>query len=248
MKKTILTLITALFIPLAFGQELPPEELDLRPIMIPTVQKVKAGDTHVIPLPRMAYIDRLSLEADTSAFCKKSSFLLSFDGHETKRVEVDGGLRGYRTKIIRVDARTRTLEVFNSTGCKLKIRNIQILPRRWSEHHRQIPGHGPVYHPVSDAGAQVSFLLETFMYLEGLVGDADRAQFITPTKKAVGKALAILNTTPETSQASLLAIKDVLFQLQAARPFVERLATIEATFEASQEIQSVEAALIRMIR
>ena len=221
------------------------EEVNLTPIKLPEEFTVKCGDTNIIPLPRFAFIDRMTMEVKTSPFCGDDQFRISFDGQAHQTVQVAGGLKGWRTKIITVSARARNIEIYNSGNCKLKIRQINVLPRRFNQGGNS---HGPVYYPASDAAAHVSFLLESMLYLDSLMGDADRIQYISPSKKVLGKALSVLNTAPETSQAALKAIQDVIVHLQNIAPFIERLQTIETTFELAQEIQSTQVTLERMTR
>lgn len=256
MKNFILTLMTTLILPMTFAHaEIDPGLVDIRPIVIKQEFTVKDGDTKIIRLPRYAFLDRVSMEVNTGLFCGKNHFSVSFEGYAHQNVDIKGGLTGYRNKIISANVWARTLEIHNTSGCKIKVRKIEVLPRRWYQGRTQGRGNGqthgqtrPVVVPVSEAGAQVSFLLENILYIDNLVDDSDRVQFITPSKRVFGKALAVLNSAPETSQASLQAIKAVLEQLYAIRPLLDRLSSIEATFEVAQEIHSVETCLERMVR
>ena len=213
-------------------------------IQIPDEVTIKSGDTKIIPLARFFYLDRLTLEVKNSLLCGQDSVRISFDGYHSQSLAVEGGTSGWRTKIVVVGANARNIEIYNNSGCKIKIKNITVLPRRFGSR----PGHGPAYYPTTEAAAQVSFLMESILYLDQLVGDADRTQYLSPAKKVIGKALAVLNTSPETSQAALRSIQDVVAYLKSAEPFLDRLATIETTFEISNEIQSVKVSLERMIR
>lgn len=239
--KKLFVLFMLILSSISFAQE---DEVNLNPIRLPEEFTVKCGDSSIIPLPRLAFIDRMTLEVKTSPFCGEDQFRISFDGQAHQNVQVSGGMKGWRTKIITVSARARNIEIYNSSNCKLKVRQIHVLPRRMN----QGPHHGPVYFPMSDAAAHVSFLLESMLYLDSLVGDADRINYISPSKKVLGKALSVLNTAPETSQASLRVIQDVIVHLQNIAPFIERLQTIETTFELAQEIQLTQVTLERMTR
>ncbi len=239
--KLLFLFFTLTLTSLTWAQE---EEANLTPIRLPEEFTVKCGDTSIIPLPRLAFIDRMTLEVKTSTFCSEDQFSISFDGLAHQNVMVSGGIKGWRTKIITVSARAHNIEIYNTTNCKLKIREIHVLPRRMN----QGPQHEPVYFPMSDAAAHVSFLLESMLYLDSLVGDEDRLNYISPSKKVLGKALAVLNSAPGTSQASLKAMQEVIVHLQSLTPFIERLQTIETTFELAQEIQSTKVILERMIR
>lgn len=252
MKKNIFAILTLLFTVVAFAQEHEPIkeiEENITPIVMPETYQVKSGDTRIIPLPRYTFIDRLTFEVKTSLFCGSGNFKMSFDGYSMRTVDFASGFNGYKTKIITADARTRTLEIYNTSNCSIYVKGITILPRRWQsgQGHHPVPGghHGGYF---SEASAQVSFLFETLIYLNDLVSDHDRVTYLSPGKKVIGRALAVLNNTPETSQASLTAIKEVLDYLKMIRPLVDHLSTIETTFEVAQEIQSTEAALERMIR
>jgi hypothetical protein len=241
MKKLIA--LFAVIISFLASAQVETDEIKLTPIKMPEEFTIKSGDTKILPLPRFTFIDRLTLEVKTSAFCSDDQFRISFDGESNQTVHV-AGFSSWRTKIITATARARNIEIHNSSNCKMKIRQINILPRRFGQ-----PGqNGPVYHPTSDAAAHVSFLLESMLYLDSLMGDADRIQYISPSKKVLGKALAVLNTSPETSQASLKAIQEVIAHLKSIAPFIERLQTIESTFELAQEIQSTQVTLERMTR
>jgi hypothetical protein len=213
-------------------------------ITMPEEVTIKSGDTKIIPLARYFYLDRLTLEIKNSFLCGKDSVRISFDGYQSQNLTVEGGSSGWRTKIVVVNGNARNIEIYNSSSCKVKIKEITILPRRYGARQ----GHGPVYFPVTEAASQVSFLMESFLYLDQLVGDADRVAYLSPAKKVIGKAMATLNTTPETSQAALKAIQDVVAFLKTAEPFTDRLTSTEATFEIANEIQSVKIALERMIR
>src|SRR5687767_7072548 len=108
MKNFIMTIMTALLLPVAFaGTDTDQKEVDLTPIYIREEISIKAGDTRIIPLPRYAYIDRMSLEVKTGFLCGKDSFRVSFDGYSARSVTVKGGFTGYRNKILSVDARAR---------------------------------------------------------------------------------------------------------------------------------------------
>lgn len=257
MKNLFLIALCSLFMTSAFAEAPATQEVgeaQLSPILMPEEFTVKSGDTKIIPLPHFMFIDRMTFEVKTSLFCKKDSFRVAFDGYSAQSVWLDGGLKGFRNKIVMAQVSTRTLEFTNTTECQIKVKNMQVLPRRFNARPGNcaspLPcgGNGPVYMPASEAGAQVSYLIETFQYLGDLATDADRIQFITPMKRTAGKALAVLNSAPETSQAALRAIQEVIRELKRAQPFIEKLATVEATFEIAQEIQSVEAALERMVR
>jgi hypothetical protein len=241
MMKKIFLLILFILSSKSFAQ-VDADEVNLTPIRIPEEFVIRSGDTKIIPLPRLAFIDRMTLEVRTSAFCGEDQFRISFDGQASQNVQLPTGMQGWRTKIVHVSARARNLEIYNSANCKIKIRQMHILPRRFNQ------GHGPVYYPASDAAAHVSFLLETMLYLESLVGDMDRVTYISSSKKVFGKALSVLNTSPETSQASLKAIQEVIQHLRSITPFIEKLQTIESTFELAQEIQSTQVILERMVR
>lgn len=249
MKNLFLTTVV-LFSLNVFAQENIDESTqveNLAPINLPEEVTVKSGDTKIIPLPRYTFIDRVSLEVKNALLCGEDSVRISFDGYNSQSLKVEGGMDGYRTKILVVNAHARNIEVYNNSGCKVKIKAIQVLPRRFHVN-RGGHGHGHGYNHRTEAASQVSFLLESFLYLDSLVGDADRTAYLSPGKKALGKALSVLNTAPETSQASLAAIKEVISFLNASQPFIEKLATIETTFEISTEIQAVKATLERMIR
>jgi|GEM_PF-3299506 len=272
MKNLLLGFMTSFLMTSAFAQAIGPETVVVLPtdvvidraepaptrLFLPDTYKIKPGDTKIISLGRYTYIDRVSLEAKLCLFCGKESFRISFDGFSQGPVQAEGGLMGYRTKIVSADVGTRTIEITNTSRCELKIRSIEVLPRRWAAGrtghdnygHGQPGSHrrGPVFSHVSEPAAQVSFLVESYMMLDQLVGDQDRMDFVSPGKKIVGRAEAILNSTPETSQASVKAIQSVLKELERARSFFDRLAGSEANFELIQEIQSVEASLERMVR
>lgn len=238
MKTLFLLLI---LISTAFAQDPKHEESTLPPIRLMEEVKVKSGDTAILSLPRYTFIDRITLEIKTSLLCGDDSVRFSFDGHQSQSVMVNNGLKGWRTKIITVMANARNIELYNTSNCTIRVKNIIVLPRRININQ----GY-PV--PKSEAASYVSFLMETMLYLDSLVADADRVAYITPSKKVFGRALAVLNNAPETGAASLNAIKDVLEFLNSAAPFIERLQTIENTFEIAQEIQSSKVALERMIR
>lgn len=181
-------------------------EIVLAPIKIAETYKIASGDTKIIPLPRFTFIDRVTLEVKNGFFCGKSSAQISFDGYGLQNIQIQGGLKGFRSKIITAGNNARNIEITNNSNCSIKVKAINILPRRWGTSRG---GNGPVYVPASEAAAHVSFLLETLLYVETLVGDADRTQYITPMKKSIARALAVLQTAPETSQASLKAIQEV---------------------------------------
>lgn len=221
-------------------------DIVLAPIKLPETITIASGDTKIIPLPRYTFIDRVTLEIKNGFLCGKASAQISFDGYGVQNIPVQSGwFKAFRNKIVTVGNNARNIEITNNSRCKIKVRQINVLPRRWNSSYG---GHGPVYFPASEAASQVSFLLETFIYVESLVGDADRIQYISPMKKALGKALAVLQTAPETSQASLKAIQEVIKTLQASEKFVEKLQSIESTFEIAKEIETVQVVLERMTR
>jgi hypothetical protein len=213
-------------------------------INMPEEVTIKSGDTKIIPLAHFFYLDRLTLEVKNNLLCGKDSVRISFDGYNSQNLAVEGGTSGWRTKIVVVNANARNIEIYNSSNCKIKVKDITILPRRYGTR----PGHGPAYYPATEAAAQVSYLMETFLYLDQLIGDADRVAVLSPAKKIIGKAMATLNTSPETSQAALKAIQDVVAFLKANEAFIDRLSSTEATFDIANEIQSVKVSLERMIR
>lgn len=213
-------------------------------INFPDEVSIKSGDTKIIPLSRFLFLDRITLEVKNGLFCGKDAVRISFDGFNSQNLVLEDSFSGWRNKIVVVGGNARNIEIYNNSNCKMKIRNITILPRRFGSRQ----GHGPVYYPSTEAAAQVSFLLESILFLDQLVGDADRVQYLSPAKKVIGKAMAVLNTSPETSQAALKSIQEVVTFLKSAEPFLEKLSTIETTFEIGNEIQSVKVSLERMIR
>lgn len=225
----------------AFAQDPKHEEPTLPPIRLMEEVKVKSGDTGIIALPRYTFIDRMTLEIKTALLCGDDTIRFSFDGNQSQNVLVNNGFKGWRTKIITVMANARNIEIYNSSSCSIRIKNIIVLPRRININQ----GHTL---PRSEAASYVSFLMETMLYLDSLVGDADRVTYISPSKKVFGQALTILNNAPETSTSSLNAIKEVIEFLNSATPFIEKLQTIESTFGIAQEIQSTKFALERMTR
>ncbi len=239
--KTLLLTFSLFFAANSFAQE----EILLQPIKINETIAIASGDTKIIPLPRFTFIDRVNLEVKNGFFCGKSSIQISFDGYSLQNLGIQGGLKGFRNKIINVGNNARNIEITNNSNCKIKVRAINVLPRRFGQNHG---GNGPIYVPRSEAASHVSFLLESFLYVETLVGDADRTQYISPLKKSLGKALAVLQTAPETSQAALKAIQDVLSTLKQSEIFIEKLQTIESTFEAAKEIETAKVILERMTR
>lgn len=241
--KALYFVLSLLFTVSAFAQV--EGEILLAPIKISEKIEIASGDTKIIPLPRYTFIDRVTLEVKNGFFCGKSSAQISFDGFSLQNVAVQGGLKGFRNKIITVGNNARNIEITNNSNCKIKVRNINVLPRRFGTGRGT---NGPVYVPASEAASHVSFLLETLLYVETLVGDADRTQYISPMKKTLGKALAVLQTAPETSQASLKAIQDVIASLNASEKFIEKLQTIESTFEVAKEIETAKVVLERMTR
>lgn len=244
MKNLFLILLSLLSLSSAFAQETT-DEAQLQPFVLNEEVTIKSGDTKIIPLPRYTYIDRMIFDVKTSLFCDDSSFVVSLDGYASQTVSVAGKLDGYRSKIVVANVNARNVEIFNNSNCKIKIKGLQVLPRRWMTGST---GPRGTYAPISQAGGQVSFLLEAILFLDPLVNDADRVQYISQAKKVLGKALAVLNSSPETSQASLAAIKEVLRFMDQAEPFFDRLSSIEATFDTVQEIQSVKTSLERMTR
>ncbi len=218
----------------------------LIPIKMNEEYTIKRGDLKIITLPRYTFIDRIAFEVKNSTFCSEDSIRISFDGLASQNVQVNGGISGYRSRIVTALTNSKTVEIFNGTDCKIKVKNIEVLPRRIQAGTRY-PHSGPVIY-ASEASAQVSFLLDGLMFLDSLVNDYDRVNHLSPGKKIVGQALAVLNNAPETSQASIKAITTVIQFLESKQGFLERLATIESTFQISQDIQSVKVSLERMIR
>lgn len=254
MKNIFLTLVSIFLINIAWSQieNLPngsPNGSDEEFRPLPTIEikqdyTIKSGDTVIIPLPRFTYVDRIMLDVRNNFFCKSSKFRMSFDGSNLQSVEVSGGAKGFRSKILTVNNSARNIEIYNETDCKIVVKNITVLPRRINAGYSS----GAANISDSESVAHVSFLLETMRYLEELVSDQDKVEHISPAKKALGKALSALNTLPATAQASRTVILEVLTQFTKSQSFIERLLSINATYDIAQEIQSTLFILERMIR
>lgn len=225
----------------AFAQQ---EEVNLNPIHFPDEVKIRKQDLTLISLPRIAFIDRIIMEIKISPLCGHGSFDVTFDSMSKKTLHLPGNVLGWRKKIINVSERARSIEIYNNLNCKLKIRNIQVLPRRYTFNN----GGKPVYEANTDSAAHVNFILENLVFIESLVGDQDRIKYLTPTKKVLGNALSVINTSPETSQSARFAIEKVITQLNEIHPFIEKLQSIESTFDIAREILSAKQTLEKMIR
>ena len=137
----------------------------------------------------------------------------------------------------------------------MKIKKIILLPRRWTVPENypgpQCPpsdrGHGPRV-PYSDASEVVDSLGPMLLSLQELVSDSDRTRYLSPLQVAVGHAEGVLSATSPSSPEAIDEIWNVIDQLEAAQPLIDRLATINDAAIYANELVAAKAALEKMVR
>jgi len=214
----------------------------LPPIQVNDQFSVRRGDTELITIPRVSFIDRISLNIKRNVLCGQGTVQVSFDGMNSRIVSLAGGTRGFRKHILTVGRNIRSIEVKNLSGCKIHVAGIQILPRRW------LTGGFNRVTPMSEAGSLVNTLLESSIHLNNLVSDNYRVEYLNGARSVFAKSLAILNANPDTSRSSSLAIQNVINELERIQPLIDMLASVENTFEIANELQNIKYMLQRMIQ